>query len=102
MNGTCFSSTSALIANIKNTTKAVFIGEESGGLMRGRQEDKQFPSFCQIVTSWSEYLPILILDTCIKNIQLAGAFSLTIQIEDLLANRDLEMEKAKELIMRSR
>jgi hypothetical protein len=35
MNGVSFSSTSALIANIKNTTKAVFIGEESGGTYEG-------------------------------------------------------------------
>ena len=35
MNGTCFSSAADLISDLKKTTNAVFIGEESGGTFEG-------------------------------------------------------------------
>jgi C-terminal processing protease CtpA/Prc len=35
MNGTCFSSAADLISDLKRTTNAVFIGEESGGTFEG-------------------------------------------------------------------
>ena len=43
MNGSCFSSTSALIANIKNTTKAIFIGRRKRRTYEGPTGGQTIP-----------------------------------------------------------
>ncbi|MES2850074.1 MAG: S41 family peptidase [Bacteroidota bacterium] len=102
MNGNSFSSTSALIANIKNTTKAVFIGEESGGLYEGPTGGQTIPiilpnSKIMIRISPNINLGYMYQKHPIGRGVLPG-YPITYTIADILYNRDPELEQAKRMI----
>jgi hypothetical protein len=106
INGGSFSSTSALIANIKNTTKAIFIGEESGGAYEGPTGGQTIP----IVLPNSNIMVRISPNINISYMYQKHPFGRGVfpdyptnyQIDDVLANRDLEMEIAKGLIMKGK
>lgn len=105
MNGISFSSAGDLIADIKKTTDAIFIGEESGGTFEGPTGG----------TSIVIELPnSKIMVRISPNIQMGymyqkhpvgrGVFPdhpVEYSIEHVLSGKDLEMEKALELIKES-
>jgi hypothetical protein len=102
MNGTCFSSTADLIADLKRTTSAVFIGEESGGTFEG-------PTGGDNIVIGLPNSKIMVRIS--PNIQIGYLYqkhpigrgvlpnySITYTIDDIIAGKDLEMERAKALI----
>lgn len=102
VNGTCFSSTSALIANLKNTTQAVFIGEESGGLYEGPTGGETIPIILPNSQIMVRISPNINLGYMYQKHPIGRGvlpdYSIMYTIEDLLNNKDLEMEQAKALI----
>lgn len=102
MNGACFSSTAALIANIRNTTKAVFIGEESGGVYEGPTGGQTIPIILPNSKIMVRISPNMNIGYMYQKHPIGrGVFPdhpVSYQIADVLTNRDLEMEAAKTLI----
>jgi hypothetical protein len=102
MNGLCFSSAADLISDLKKTTAAVFIGEEPGGTLEGPTGGEEI--VVQLPNS-------KIMVRISPNIQVgymyqehpAGRgvkpdYQINYSIEDILNNRDLELELALKLI----
>jgi C-terminal processing protease CtpA/Prc len=106
MNGGSFSSTSALIANIKNTTKAKFIGEESGGLYEGPTGGQTVPIILPNSKIMIRISPNINIGFLYKKNPIGRGvlpdYPVNYSIEDILGKRDLEIEKAKVLIMQAR
>jgi hypothetical protein len=104
VNGLCFSSTSALIANIKNTTKAVFIGEESGGTYEGPTGGQTVPIILPNSKIMVRISPNINISYMYQKHPIGRGvlpdYPVNYNISDVLANRDLEMETAKELILK--
>jgi Peptidase family S41 len=105
MNGACFSSAADLISDLKKTTDAIFIGEESGGTFEGPTGGDNI--VIQLPNS-------KIMVRISPNIQLGymyqqhpigrgvlPAYTINYSIEDLVQHKDLEMELAKRLIQSS-
>ncbi|MTI30644.1 S41 family peptidase [Xanthovirga aplysinae] len=103
MNGASFSSAADLIAGIKKTTNAIFIGEESGGTFEGPTGGNSI--VIQLPNS-------KIMVRISPNIQIGYMYQkhpigrgvlpnhkINYKVEDLLGDRDLEMEKAIQLIL---
>jgi hypothetical protein len=103
INGLCFSSTAALIANIKNTTKAVFIGEESGGTYEGPTGGQTVPIILPNSKIMVRISPNINIGYMYQKHPIGRGVSpdypVSYNISDVLANRDLEMETAKKLIV---
>ncbi len=102
MSGISFSSTSSLIANIKNTTNAIFIGEESGGTYEGPTGGMEIPIILpnsQIMVRMSPNIQWIYL---YQNHPIGRGilpdYPISYTIEDVIDGRDLEMKKAVELI----
>lgn len=103
MNGGSFSSTGDLIADIKKTTRAIFIGEESGGTFEGPTGGPsivvQLPN-SQIMIRMS---PAIQLGYMYKKHPVGRGvlpdYQIDYSIDDLVNGKDLEMEKAIELIL---
>jgi hypothetical protein len=102
MNGTCFSSTSAMIANIKNTIPAKFIGEESGGLYEGPTGGGTVPIILPNSKIMVRISPNINIGYMYRKHPVGrGVFpdyTVHYAIDDVLANKDLEMEVAIKLI----
>ncbi len=102
MNGASFSSAADLIANIKKTTNAVFIGEESGGTYEGPTGGisivVQLPN-SKIMVRIS---PNIQFGYKYKKHPIGRGvlpdYQIDYTVDDLVKERDLEMEKALELI----
>lgn len=106
MNGISFSSTAAMIADIKKTTNAIFIGEESGGTFEG-------PTGGDSIVIELPNSKIMVRIS--PNIQVGymyqkhpigrGVFPdyhIKYKIDDVLSGKDLEMETAIGLIKRKK
>lgn len=102
MNGACFSSAADLISDLKKTTNATFIGEESGGAFEG-------PTGGDNIVIQLPNSKIMIRIS--PNIQIGymyqkhpigrgvlPTYPINYTIDDLLQHKDLEMEFAKKLI----
>ncbi|MEM7379803.1 MAG: S41 family peptidase [Bacteroidota bacterium] len=102
MNGISFSSAAATIADIKKTTNAIFIGEESGGTFEG-------PTGGNSIVIELPNSKIMVRIS--PNIQVGYMYQkhpigrgvlpdypIKYSIEDVLNEKDLEMEKALKLI----
>lgn len=102
MNGICFSSAADLISDLKKTTNAVFIGEESGGMFEG-------PTGGDAVVIKLPNSKIMVRIS--PNIQIGYMYQkhpiglgvlpdykINYTIDDVLQQKDLEMESAKNLI----
>ena len=103
MNGSCFSSAADLLANIRKTTNAIFIGEESGGTFEG-------PTGGISIVVQLPHSKIMVRIS--PNIHISSLYKkhpfgrgvlpdhpIKYTIKDLVNKRDLEMEKAVELIL---
>ncbi|MEL7123784.1 MAG: S41 family peptidase, partial [Bacteroidota bacterium] len=104
INGLTFSSGSALAADLKKTTNAIFIGEESGGVFEGPTGGNsiviQLPN-SKIMVRISPQIHVGYKYQ--KHPFGRGVFPdylIEYTIEDVLNGRDLEMEKAIDLISR--
>lgn len=102
MNGTCFSSSADLISDLKKTTDAVFIGEESGGAFEGPTGGSEIvielPN-SKIMVRISPNLQIGYLYQ--KHPIGRGVFPtypVNYTVQDIVNHTDLEMEFAKKLI----
>jgi hypothetical protein len=102
MNGACFSSAADLISDLKKTTNAVFIGEESGGMFEGPTGGDaivvQLPN-SKIMVRISPNIQIGYLYQ--KHPIGRGVlpnYTINYTIKDILQHTDLEMEFAKKLI----
>ncbi|NII27677.1 hypothetical protein HB364_21520 [Pseudoflavitalea sp. X16] len=106
MNGTCFSSAADLVADLKKTTTAVFIGEETGGTYEG-------PTGGDAIVIQLPNSKIMVRIS--PNIQLGYMYQIhpvgrgvlpthpiKYTIKDVVENVDLEMELAKALIQKSK
>jgi Peptidase family S41 len=106
INGTCFSSTSALIANIKNTTKAVFIGEESGGLYEGPTGGQTIPIILPNSKIMIRISPNINLGFMYQKHSFGRGvlpdYPINYTITDILDNKDLEFEQAKTIIAKKK
>lgn len=102
MNGLCFSSAADLIADLKKTTDAVFIGEESGGTYEG-------PTGGDNIVIQLPHSKIMVRIS--PNIQIGylyqqypigrgvlPTYPIEYSLKDLVEGKDLEMEMAKALI----
>lgn len=102
MNGLSFSSAGAMIADIKKTSDAVFIGEESGSVFEGPTGGISI-----VVKLPNSGIMVRIS----PNIHISSMYEqhpighgvlpdheIDYSVDDLVAGRDLEMEKALELI----
>jgi hypothetical protein len=102
MNGSCFSSTSALIANIKNTIPAKFIGEESGGLYEGPTGGQTIPIILPNSKIMIRISPNINLGYMYQKHPVGrGVFPdypVHYSIGDVLTKKDLEMELVKKLM----
>lgn len=102
MNGVCFSSASALIANIKNTTKAIFIGEESGGTFEGPTGGQTVPIILPHSKIMVRISPNIHLGYKYQKHPIGRGVFPTHQIDytvrDIVEGKDLELELAKTLI----
>ena len=105
MNGGTFSSAADLIADLKRTSNAIFIGEESGGLYEGPTGGDNI--VMQLPNS-------RIMVRISPNIQIGYMYQkhpigrgvipthqITYGIKDIVDKRDLELDLAKELIHKS-
>lgn len=102
MNGTCFSSAADLISDLKKTTDAVFIGEESGGTFEGPTGGDdiviQLPN-SKIMVRISPNLQIGYLYQKHPNGRgVLPTYSINYTVQDVVQHADLEMEFAKKLI----
>lgn len=102
MSGISFSSTSSLIANIKNTTNAVFIGEESGGMYEGPTGGMEIPIILPNSRIMVRMSPNIHWTYLYKSHPIGRGvlpdYQISYTIDDLVKRRDLEMQKAMELI----
>ncbi len=102
MNGNSFSSTSALIANIKNTTKATFIGEESGGMYEGPTGGQTIPIILPNSKIMVRISPNILIGSFYKKHPIGRGvlpdYYTRYTIDDILLNKDLEMKLAQKLI----
>jgi len=103
MNGLCFSSAADLVSDLKKTTAAVFIGEEPGGTLEGPTGGDEI-----VIRLPNSKIMIRIS----PNIQVGymnqkhppgrgviPTYPTNYSIEDILNNKDLELELAKKLIL---
>jgi hypothetical protein len=102
MNGICFSSAADLVSDLKKTTEAVFIGEETGGTYEGPTGGDniviQLPN-SKIMVRMSPNIQIGYMyqkHPIGRGVLPTHAIKYT--IKDILEERDLEMELAKRLI----
>lgn len=106
VNGVSFSSAAALIANIKNTTEAVFIGEESGGTYEGPTGGGTVPIILPNSKIMVRISPNINVGYMNKKHPIGRGvipdYPVTYTIDDVLLNRDLEMEVALGLITNKR
>lgn len=102
INGGCFSTTSEFLSLLHFHTKAVFIGEESGGGYYGNSSgptpDLKLPNSKVRVE-----IPLMKYAMAVKNYQYADRglipnHTIIPTIKDKLENQDLELEFAKDLI----
>ncbi len=102
INGGCFSTTSEFLSLLHFHTKAVFIGEESGGGYYGNSSgptpDLKLPN-----TKVRVEIPLMKYAMAVKGYQFADRglipnHIIIPTIKDKLENRDLELEFAKDLI----
>lgn len=102
INGACFSTTSEFLSLLHFHTKAVFIGEESGGGYYGNSSgptpDLKLPN-----TQVRVEIPLMKYAMAVKDYQYADRglvpnYTVIPTIKDKLENRDLELEFAKNLI----
>jgi CRISPR/Cas system CMR-associated protein Cmr5 small subunit len=102
MNGVCFSSAGDLIADIKKTTNAFFIGEESGGTYEGPTGGDNIVVQLPNSKIMIRISPNIHIGYKYEKHPLGrGVFPthpINYSIKDVLAERDLEMEAAKNLI----
>lgn len=105
INGGCFSTTSEFLSLLHFHTKAVFIGEESGGGYYGNSSgptpDLKLPN-----TKVRVEIPLMKYAMAVKDYQYADRglmpnYTIVPTIKDKLANKDLELEFARELINKS-
>ncbi len=105
INGTCFSTTSEFLSLLHFHTKAVFIGEESGGGYYGNSSgptpDLKLPN-----TKVRVEIPLMKYVMAVKGYQYADRglipnHSIIPTIKDKLENKDLELDFAKHLIKQS-
>lgn len=102
MNGACFSSAADLISDLKKTTDAIFVGEESGGAFEG-------PTGGDNIVIQLPNSKIMIRIS--PNIQIGymyqkhpigrgvlPTYQINYTIDDVVQHKDLEMEFAKKLI----
>jgi hypothetical protein len=102
MNGTCFSSAADLISDLKKTTDAVFIGEESGGSFEGPTGGDdiviQLPN-SKIMVRISPNLQIgYLYQKHPIGRGVLPTYSINYTVQDVVQHIDLEMEFAKSLI----
>jgi hypothetical protein len=102
MNGTCFSSAADLIADLKRTTTAVFIGEESGGAFEGPTGGDdiviQLPN-SEIMIRMSPNIQIgYLYEKHPIGRGVLPTYPIEYTVPDLVNHIDLEMEFAKKLI----
>jgi C-terminal processing protease CtpA/Prc len=106
INGGSFSSTSALIANIKNTIPAKFIGEESGGTYEGPTGGQTIPIILPNSKIMVRISPNINISYLYQKHPVGRGvipdYPIHYSIHDVLAGKDLEMEFAKKLITRER
>jgi len=105
MNGACFSSAADLISDLKKTTDAVFIGEESGGTFEGPTGGDdiviQLPN-SKIMVRISPNIQIgYMYQKYPIGRGVLPTYPIHYTIEDLVQHKDLEMEFAKKLIQNS-
>lgn len=102
MSGISFSSTSSLIANIKNTTNAILIGEESGGMYEGPTGGMEIPIILPNSQIMVRISPNIQWSYMYKNHPIGRGVlpdhPIIYAIEDVVDGRDLEMQKALQLI----
>lgn len=102
MSGISFSSTSSLIANIKNTTTAVFIGEESGGMYEGPTGGMEIPIILPNSQIMVRMSPNIHWTSLYKQHPIGRGvmpdYTISYSIGDVVNDKDLEMQKAMELI----
>jgi hypothetical protein len=104
MNGTCFSSAADLISDLKRTTNAVFIGEESGGTFEGPTGGDniviQLPN-SKIMVRISPNIQVGYLSQDHpRGRGVLPTYSIKYTVQDFVQHKDLEMEFAKELIFK--
>ncbi len=102
MNGTCFSSAGDLISDLKKTTDAVFIGEESGGTFEGPTGGNdiviELPN-SKIMVRISPNLQIgYLYQKHPIGRGVLPTYSINYTVQDIVEHTDLEMEFAKKLI----
>jgi hypothetical protein len=102
INGVCFSSAAALIANIKNTTGAVFIGEEVGGTYEGPTGGATVPIILPNSKIMVRISPNINIGYMNKKHPIGRGvlpdYPVKYTIDDVLLNLDLEMEVATNLV----
>lgn len=105
INGGCFSTTSEFLSLLHFHTKAVFIGEESGGGYYGNSSgptpDLKLPN-----TQVRVEIPLMKYVMAVRDYQYADRglmpnHTIIPTIKDKLENRDLELDFAKDLIRKS-
>lgn len=106
MNGTCFSSAADLISDLKKTTDAVFIGEESGGTFEGPTGGNeivvQLPN-SKIMVRISPNLQIgYLYQKHPIGRGVLPTYPIKYTVQDIVQHTDLEMDFAKKLIKSTR
>jgi hypothetical protein len=105
INGTCFSSAADLVSDLKKTTDAVFIGEESGGTFEGPTGGDniviQLPN-SKIMVRISPNMQIgYMYQKYSIGRGVLPTYPINYTVADLVQHKDLEMEFAKKLIQSS-
>lgn len=102
MSGISFSSTSSLIANIKNTTSAVFLGEECGGAYEGPTGGMEIPIILPNSQIMVRLSPMIQWSYLYQKHPIGRGvlpdYPISYTIADVVNDKDLEMQKAMELI----
>ncbi|MBK7212429.1 MAG: hypothetical protein IPH88_03825 [Bacteroidales bacterium] len=102
INGWCFSTTSEFLSQLHFHTKAVFIGEESGGGYYGNCSGPT-PDFTLPNTKVRIEIPLMYYSMAVENYQyldrgLFPNYTVTPSIIDKISNIDLELSLTKKLI----
>ena len=103
MNGSCFSSAADLLADIRKTTQAIFIGEESGGTFEGPTGGISIVVQLPHSKIMVRISPNIHVSSLYKKHPFGRGvlpdYRVRYTIADLVNKRDLEMEKAVGLIL---
>jgi len=101
INGGSFSATSLVAAYLKDTRRAIFIGEETGGTMEGCNAGIT-PYYKLPNTKIRVRVPAfrVVHDVCpaLTGQGIMPDYKVEYTFKDLIARRDLELQKAKELL----